>query len=251
MTAASRAQGDSVSGRDGLPVDGRIIIAIDGPAGTGKSSVARTLAARLGLEFLDTGAMYRAVTAIALDQGLEIDDAEGISGAAMEADLHFDWNTDPPALMAFWKPIDARLRDSDVSRHVSRVAALPPVRDVLVRRQRIIGQQHPRLVTEGRDQGSVVFPDAEVKIFLDADRRVRAQRRADQLIAAGREADVDRIEADLARRDHIDSTREVAPLVCADDADRVDTSGMDFLQVVEALETLVVNRLAGKSGNAS
>ncbi|MFG0276101.1 MAG: (d)CMP kinase [Phycisphaerales bacterium] len=231
-----------------LPASEPMIVTIDGPAGTGKSTVARELAIRLGLEFLDTGAMYRAAAAIALDRGIALDDEQGVARAALEADLHFDWSTDPPALMAFWVPIVDRLRQPDVSRAVSPVASLPAVRDVMVRRQRVIGQQHPRLVTEGRDQGSVVFPQAEVKIYLDASRGVRARRRYEQLQESGIAASMDSVEHELADRDHRDSTRAVGPLICPEDAMLVDTTDMDFGEVVDTLESIVRERVASRAG---
>ncbi|MFG0256757.1 MAG: (d)CMP kinase [Phycisphaerales bacterium JB043] len=222
-----------------------IIITIDGPAGTGKSSVSRALANRLGLEFLDTGAMYRAVASIALDRSLPLDDGPAIAGAALEADLHFDWTQDPPAMMAFWKPIDDRLRDIDVNEAVSPVAALPEVRDVLVRRQRIIGQQHPRLVTEGRDQGSIVFPDAQIKFFLDASPEVRARRRVEQLAGLGLALVFDDVLEEIEARDKRDATRKVGPLICPEDAARVDTSSMSFDEVVDTLYGKVQAHLTG------
>lgn len=228
-----------------------LIVTIDGPAGTGKSSVARRVAAELGLEFLDTGAMYRAVAAIALDRGISLDDEKAVADAALEADLHFDWSADPPALMAFWKPIVARLRDNDVSAAVSPVASLPRVREVMVRRQRIIGSQHPRLVAEGRDQGSVVFPEADVKIYLDASRRVRAKRRFDQLEEAGVPADLAAIEAELADRDQRDATRKVGPLVCPEDAFVIDTTSMTFDGVVDAIVSIVRERAPHKIGQGA
>lgn len=221
----------------------RLIVTIDGPAGTGKSSVARDLAADLALEFLDTGAMYRAATALAIDRSISLRDEEAIARTVRDADLRFDWRTDPPTLYAFTDPMVDRLRDRDVSEGVSPVSQLPAVRRVLVELQRRIGESHPRLVTEGRDQGSVVFFDAPAKFFLDADARVRAERRARQLRAAGREADVDRIESELRERDERDSTRPVSPLVCPTDAVRVDTSGLDQPAVVSELARLVRARI--------
>jgi len=225
-----------------------LIVTIDGPAGTGKSSVSRRVARQLGMEFLDTGAMYRAATALALDRGLALDDGEAIAALTLRAELHFNWRMDPPELMAFGKPIVDRLRDPDVNRAVSPVSGLAPLRDVLVRRQRLIGQQHPLLVTEGRDQGSVVFPDADVKIYLDASPRVRAQRRARQSHGEPTTAQVEVIERDIAQRDHLDTTRDVGPLVCPEGAVRVDTSAMTLDEVVDEIVKLVRAGVARRTG---
>lgn len=225
----------------------RLIIAIDGPAGTGKSTVARLLAKRLGLEFLDTGAMYRAAAAIAIDAQVNLNNAEEIVRRTSEADLHFDWSTDPPTLRAFGKSIMHRLRDADVSAAVSPVSGLAALRRLMVETQRRIGEAHPRLVSEGRDQGSVVFHDADVKFYMSASPRVRAERRAEQLRSLGRGADVDKIERELMERDERDSSRPVAPLVCPPDAIRVDTSRMGETEVVDHLESLVRRHLTEAS----
>lgn len=229
----------------------RLIIAIDGPAGTGKSTVARQLARRLGLEFLDTGAMYRAAAAIAIDAQVNLNNAEEIVRRTSEADLHFDWTTDPPTLRAFGKSIMHRLRDADVSAAVSPVSGLAALRRLMVETQRRIGEAHPRLVSEGRDQGSVVFHDADVKFFLHASPRVRAERRAEQLRSLGRAADVDKIERELIERDERDSTRPVGPLVCPPDAMRIDTSTMSETEVVGHLESLVRGHLGEGSGSGA
>jgi cytidylate kinase len=224
-----------------------LIVTIDGPAGTGKSSVGRSLARRLGLEFLDTGAMYRAATALAIDHNLDLADGPAVARLAAEADPHFDWRDDPPTLLAFQEPYTNRLRDADVSRHVSPVSALPELREVLVRKQRIIGAQHPRLVTEGRDQGTVVFPDADVKFFVHASPRVRAQRRLRQTRGADAPIDAEelaRVEQELADRDRADMTRTVGPLVRPDDAIDVDTSDLEFDEVVDRLERLTRRAVA-------
>jgi len=226
----------------------RLIVTIDGPAGTGKSTVARHLARRLGVDFLDTGAMYRAATALAIDAGADLADAEQVAALVREADLSFIWQDDPPTLLAHGESIMHRLRDADVSAHVSPVSALPEVRRILVERQRRIGEVHARLVSEGRDQGSVVFFDADVKLYLDADLTVRARRRAEQLRAAGREADLAAVEREVRERDERDSTREVGPLVCPDDAVRVDTSDLSQDQVVDRLVSVVRERVGESVG---
>jgi len=222
-----------------------IIITIDGPAGTGKSSVARALARRLGLDLLDTGAMYRAAAAIAIDRGIDLAYPDRIVAALEEADLHFDWAADPPVILAWTRPIDHRIRDEDVTAIVSQIAAIAPLREHMVRKQRVIWEQHPRLVAEGRDQGSVVFPHANIKFYLDASASVRAARRAGQLKAAGHDVDPQDLVAEITHRDQLDSTRAVGPLICPDDAVRIDTSDLSFDQVVDRLESIVHERVTG------
>jgi cytidylate kinase len=217
----------------------RLIITIDGPAGTGKSTVARALAHALGLEFLDTGAMYRAAAAIALDQHIDPSDHRRFVDAVEREDLHFDFDTDPPTLLCSGRSVMHRLRDPDVTRIVSAIASISELRREMVRKQRQIGIAHPRLVTEGRDQGTVVFPDADVKFFLFASPRVRAIRRADQLAADGRPADLARLEQEIIARDESDSSRTDGPLTCPADAYRLDTSDLSFHHVLDTLEAHV------------
>ncbi len=225
------------------PSDRPIIITIDGPAGTGKSTVARQLAARLGLDFLDTGAMYRAAAAIAIDRGLSLADTDTLVRTVADADLHFDWSVDPPSLLAWGSPIDHRLRDADVTGIVSPIAGIAALRRLMVEKQRKIGAEHRRLVTEGRDQGSVVFPDAPVKFYLDASPEVRAVRRVQQLRKAGQFPDAELVLEEIIARDHSDSSRTDGPLICPADAIRVDTSTIPFEGVVDELVQLVHQRV--------
>ena len=223
-----------------VPLDTPLIVTIDGPAGTGKSTVARALARRLGLDFLDTGAMYRAAAAIAVDHGfqdaLAAGDTAGLLEKIIDADLHFDWRADPPSILAWDRPLDDRIREPDVTAVVSMVAAVRTIRKHMVQKQRIIGHQHPRLVTEGRDQGSVVFPDAAVKFYLDAEPAVRAKRRADQLRDAGKPADEAELLQQIIDRDKVDSSRADGPLSCPPDAETIDTSDLSLDAVIDTLE---------------
>ena len=217
-----------------------LIVTLDGPAGSGKSTVARLLAQRLGVQFLDTGAMYRGLTAKALDRGIDPhDEGYAVVELARHATIRFDWSTDPPRLCIGDADVTHRLRDSDVTKAVSAVAALSGVRQVLVEAQKNIGREHPRLVTEGRDQGSIVFPDANVKFYLDARPQVRAQRRAAEIRAAGRHVDLEALHDEIIRRDRLDATRDDGPLICPDDAQRIDTSDMTLEDVVTLLESRV------------
>jgi len=215
-----------------------VIITIDGPAGTGKSSVAHLLAGRLGLDFLDTGAMYRAAALIAIEQGIDPGDGKALAAAVHAERLHFDWVADPPAILLGDRDVSLPVRGQDVAGTVSTVAAQPELRAVLVEQQRRIFQDHPRLVSEGRDQGSVVFPDASLRFFLDADVEVRADRRMAQLIEAGQRPDRDAVLRDIRERDRLDSTRSIGPLVRPAGAVVVDTSNRTRQQVVDELERL-------------
>ena len=217
-----------------------LIVTIDGPAGSGKSTLARQLAALLGVDFLDTGAMYRGLAAKAIERGIDIaDEPYYVVELARNCPLHFDWTTDPPRLYVRDADMTDRLRDTDVTGAVSDVAKLGGVRQVLVENQRRIGREHPRLVTEGRDQGSIVFPEAQVKFYLDASPTVRAQRRADQLRDMGKPVNVDTIRRNILERDRKDSTRQDGPLICPDDAIRINTSEMTLEQVLVKLERYV------------
>jgi len=230
--------------RDVIPQDRPIIVTIDGPAGTGKSTVAHNVALRLGLDVLDTGAMYRAATAIALDHNIPLDQSDQIIRIVADADLHFDWNRDPPQILAWLKPLNDRIRNEDVSGAVSGISAIAPLRAHMVRKQRLIWQQHPRLVSEGRDQGSIVFPEASTKFYLDADPRVRAARRCAQLAAAGVNISLPEMLKRIKKRDHLDSTRADGPLVCPKDAIVIDTTDMPFDEVVDTLVRAVHEHVA-------
>ena len=210
------------------------VIAIDGPAGSGKSTVARALAARLGLEYLDTGAMYRSVTCAALRRGLDPADQEPVGRLAGE--LTIDVGRD--AVRGDGDDVTVEIRGPEVSRAVSAVAANPTVRAEMVRRQRSWVASRGGGVLEGRDIGTVVFPDAELKVYLTADPEVRAQRRSKEV------ADLDyaTVAADLARRDALDQGRELSPLAEADDAHVVDTTGLSVEEIIGVIEDLIGDR---------
>jgi len=222
-----------------------IVVTIDGPAGTGKSSVARALAERLGLDFLDTGAMYRAAALVAIERGIDFRaDPVALVREAIAADIRFDWMKKPPCILAWGRAVNDRIRSEDVESIVSPVSAIPDLRTHMVDKQREIGRQHRRLVTEGRDQGSVVFPGAAVKFYLDARPEVRAARRAAQLRELGENVLDKEVLAEILSRDTSDSTRRMGPLVRPADSEVIDTSDLSFDGVVDLLEERVRARVA-------
>lgn len=212
-----------------------MVITIDGPAGTGKSSVAKTLAQRLGFDFLDTGAMYRAVGYEALRRNADLEDARELAYIARLCRIEFDWTQQPPAILLNGAPVGHALRSAQVTRAASYVAVVPAIRQKLVEEQQRIGRQRPNLVTEGRDQGTVVFPDARCKFYLDATPEERARRRVNQLRARGEVVDYREILEQILSRDRRDSTRAVGPLAIPPDAQVIDTTHMTEEQVVQEL----------------
>lgn len=221
------------------PMDTRPVIAIDGPAGAGKSTAARLLAEALGYRFLDSGALYRAVTLKALRRGLDPADEGRVASLAEGARIDLRYEEGRTAVELDGEDVSSEIRGPDVTTAVSTVAALPRVRQVMVRFQRAFAMGGG-VVAEGRDIGTVVFPDADVKFYLDAAPEVRAARRAAEHGAE----DVNEVEAELRARDHKDIRRAVAPLRPADDAVRLDTSELDVNQVVD-LMVARVNELRG------
>ncbi|MFL6240447.1 MAG: (d)CMP kinase [Actinomycetes bacterium] len=223
-----------------------LVVAIDGPSGAGKSTVARMLAQRLGADYLDTGAMYRAVTLYALEQGTDLEDAAAV--AALANRLEFRPLLDParPALLVEGRDVSAEVRSEPVTRAVSVVSAVPGVRARLVKVQQAALASADAIVIEGRDIGTVVAPDADVKIFLTADASSRASRRNLELTSS--KATVEETAADLARRDELDSGRSVSPLQPAADAVEIDTTDLTAEQAVD--EILSVIRARTTEGGA-
>src|SRR5438067_4080784 len=195
-----------------------MVITIDGPAGTGKSTVAHAVAERLGFDFLDTGAMYRAIGLEALRRQAELEDQRGLTYIARHARIEFDWSRHPPGVLLNGEPVGHMLRGSDATRAASYVAVVPSIRQMLVEQQRAIGKKLGNLVTEGRDQGSVVFRDAEFKFYLDAKPEERARRRVHQLRMRGEIVDYNEVLNGIVARDHRDANRTVGPVAIAMDA---------------------------------
>jgi cytidylate kinase len=212
-----------------------MIITIDGPAGTGKSTVARVVAEQLSFDFLDTGAMYRAVGLEALRRNANLDDARELAFIAKHCRITFDFSQSPPTVMLNNEPVGHLLRGSDATRAASYVAAVPAIRGQLVEEQKAIGRERPNLVTEGRDQGTVVFPDAQLKFYLDASPQERARRRVKQLRDRGEMVDYSEILSEIVTRDQRDSSRKVGPLAVPRDALVIDTTLMSEGQVIARL----------------
>jgi len=217
----------------------RFVVTIDGAAGTGKTSVAQELARRLGTDCLDTGAMYRAIAVLSVDHGIAPDDGVALAELIQELGIRFDWNHEPASILLGGVDVSSRIRDLDVSGVVSIVAKQPEVRKVLVEQQRRIGEEHPLLVTEGRDQGSIVFPDAEVRFFLEAKMDERTKRRVKQLRQSGKTVENSQVLQDISERDKIDSTRTDGPLTCPEGAIVIDTSDKTMMEVVDSMEQSV------------
>ncbi len=212
-----------------------MIITIDGPAGTGKSTVSLSVAEQLGFDFLDTGAMYRAVGLAAARRHANFEDARELTFIARLAKITFDWSRHPPGVLLNGESVGHLLRASDCTRAASYVAIVPAIREMLVEQQRQIGNERGNLVSEGRDQGTVVFPHAELKIYLDAAPYERARRRAAQLRTRGEIVDFFEILNSIVARDQRDATRTVGPLAIPVDAIQIDTTELPESQVVERI----------------
>lgn len=216
------------------------VVAIDGPVASGKSTVARRVARRLGYLYLDTGAMYRAVGLLATEAGVPLDDESAVREVAATAHLCFDGDG---RLHAGDRDLSGLIRTLEMGTAASIVSTLPDVRRLLVERQRELGRGAD-VVMEGRDIGTNVFPDAEVKVYLSARPEVRAERRAAELEAAGAAVDRRQVLTELRERDRRDSRREVAPLRKADDAVEVDSSGLSLEEVVDAVVAIVREKVS-------
>ena len=212
----------------------QIVIAIDGPAGSGKSTTARQVAGRLGYRYLDTGAMYRALALKCLEKGIPLGDEERAAEAARALDIHFSRDGGSQKVLLDGRDVTEKIRAHEVSDASSRIAVIPRVRAALVARQREMGAGGG-IVTEGRDTTTVVFPDAELKVYMDADLMVRAERRRLELEAAGKKLELTEVEEDLRARDRRDSGRVESPLSVAPGALRIDTSALSVDQQVEAV----------------
>ncbi|MEN8192461.1 MAG: (d)CMP kinase [Bacteroidota bacterium] len=214
----------------------KITIAIDGPAGSGKSTLAKMVAERLGFTYLDTGAMYRAITHLAIKNGI-VDDEDAVSKFVLGLDVSLKFENNTTRVFVNEEEVTNFIRTPEVNSKVSEIARMPVVREELVRMQQQMGKVG-NIVAEGRDTTTVVFPNADLKIYLIADVDVRAERRHKEFLEKGIEIDIEEVIENLRKRDKIDSGRKVSPLMKAENAIEVDTSK---LSVDEEFEILIEN----------
>lgn len=218
-----------------------VAVAVDGPSGSGKSSTARGVAVRLGWNYVDTGAMYRALTWWLISEGVDVTDAEAVAERVFEPLLDISVDPASPGVFVNGREVSDEIRDPHVTSSVSGVSAVPSVRERLVAVQREI-MERGAVVVEGRDIGTVVAPDAAVKVFLIASTEVRAQRRAAEW-AHEHDVTVENTAAMLNHRDHLDSTRELSPLTQAEDAVMIDSTGLTLDEVIDQVVALVHERI--------
>ena len=211
-----------------------LVIAIDGPAGAGKSTISKLIAKNLGINYIDTGAMYRAITYKCIKEDIDVNDIQRVVDLCSRTDVDFVDNY----IYLDGQRLNEEIRTLQVSSRVSDVAKIPQVRDFLLEKQREIGKRSD-VILDGRDVGTHIFPDAKYKFFLNASAQERGRRRYQELIDKGQSVVLEEIIEDIKKRDYIDSTREVAPLVKADDAIEVDTTSMTIDQVVTYISDMV------------
>jgi len=212
----------------------RLIIAIDGPAGSGKSTVSRLIAKRLGILYLDTGAMYRAAALQAKRTGIDFTDGPGLFKMCLELDLRFITNGENQKILMDNRDITSDIRSPEMDMLASKISAVKEVRDAMTMLQRKIGMAGS-LVAEGRDMGTVVFPDAGYKFFVTASVPERARRRYLERLSRGEAISTEKVEDELRKRDAQDSGRAIAPMRPAEDAEIIDTTGRDIEQVIEGI----------------
>ncbi|MFC3095646.1 (d)CMP kinase [Alteromonas sediminis] len=218
------------------------VITVDGPSGAGKGTLSALIAAHLGWHFLDSGALYRVLAVASLHHDIPADDEEGLVPLATGLDVNFTCENGLHRVVLEGEDVTDDIRTEEIGAVASQVAALPRVREALVRRQRAFKDQ-PGLVADGRDMGTVIFPDAEAKIFLTASAEARAERRCAQLKAKGLDVNIARLLSDIQSRDERDKSRTVAPLVPADDALQLDSTSLTIEQVFEKALDFINSRI--------
>jgi cytidylate kinase len=223
-----------------------MVITIDGPAGSGKSTAARLLAKKLNASFLDTGAMYRAVTLAAMEAGVNMSDEKKLTDVLDKRDFTFRAEADMMLAFIDGENVTEKIRTPQVTANARYIASKRQLREKLVKMQRDFASNQKMIVTEGRDQGTVAFADADVKFFLTADLKERARRRQAELAERGNKEDIKKIESDIRARDKSDERRKVGPLRPADDAVIIDTTYLNIEEVVEELLGIVKQRCLKK-----
>lgn len=225
-----------------------MIITIDGPAGSGKSTVAKLVACKLGIKYLDTGATYRSIAYIAIEKNLE-NNIDGLLSELKKSPLEYEFDGKDFRVKFKGEDITDLLRTEKISELASKLAANSKVRDYLIERQRAIGRDFKDFVSEGRDQGSVVFPDADLKIYLDADLAERARRRHKELLEKNQPVSYKEVLESLRKRDERDMQRSVDPLIVPEDSVVIDTTNMDIEEVANRIIELTKN-LGSSQNNA-
>ena len=221
-----------------------MIIAIDGPLGVGKSSVAKEVAKRLGFTYIDTGAMYRAFALKTLQKGIDINDLQSVLNLLKDTDIQLSYENGELKVFLDGEDITDKIRDEEVSKRASQVAAIKEVRDFMVDLQRKYGQEYKNIVIEGRDTGTVIFPNADLKIFLTAPLEERIKRRYKQLLEKGFKIDYDEFVKGFMEREIRDNTRKINPLRPAEDSIIIDSGNMSFEEVVNKIVELAKNKTA-------
>ena len=224
-----------------------LVITIDGPAASGKSTVARLLAERIGASFLDTGAMYRAVTFAAMEAGIDLQDEDQLLVVLKKKQFRFE---DREGIMRTYVDefdVTEQIREPNITANARYIASVENIRHILVQMQRQYAAGHRKVIAEGRDQGTVAFPQADIKFFLIADISVRAQRRYNELNTKGKNESLDDVKKAIDNRDKSDQVRKVGPLKPADDAVVIDTTGLSIEQVVEKLFQFVKKKCLKKN----